>query len=372
MVNQRDLSLSSYDYELDSQLIAQKPLKHRHEARLMVVLNGSDTLPKTNHLKVWDLLDELKEGDLLVMNNTRVLRARLRVRLTNGNLAELLLLEPKGNGQWLCLAKPAKKMHPGDYLWLEALEQESLRLQVLRKDNETGGRVVQFPEDLSERESIEPLLERYGEVPLPPYIKNHDPSDIDRYQTRYASRPGAVAAPTAGLHLSDELLNALIKRGVERATVTLHVGLGTFRPLEQENLSDLRLHNEWVEVNQEVIDLINQCRNRGGRVYAVGTTTVRALEASFQAGNHSMQPFKGSVDLVIKPGYKFGVIDGLLTNFHLPKSSLLLLVSALIGRERLLSLYQEAIERKYRFFSYGDAMLITPEAVLISARFKED
>ncbi|KGG12995.1 S-adenosylmethionine:tRNA ribosyltransferase-isomerase [Prochlorococcus sp. MIT 0601] len=365
----RDLLLSSYDYKLDQRLIAQEPLDPRHEARLMLI---SKELQKNSlgikHLKVWDLVDELHAGDLIVMNDTRVLKARVRVRLASGSLAELLLLEPQGEGLWLCLGKPAKKMKPGDYLWLESLEQEPVRLQVIRKDNLTGGRVVQFPKCFSERETIENFLERYGEVPLPPYIQRHDSTDESRYQTRYASRPGAVAAPTAGLHLSDELLNAFQLRGIRQVSVTLHVGLGTFRPLEKEDLIDLELHKEWVEVKQEVIDAIADCQARGGRVIAVGTTTVRSLEASFALGDGSLIPFKGSVDLVIKPGHQFGAIDGLLTNFHLPKSSLLLLVSALIGRERLLAVYKEAIDRRYRFFSYGDAMLITPEAVLPEAR----
>ncbi len=364
----RDLTLSSYSYELDDQLIAQTPLEPRHQARLMVVSKDNKDLALANHLKVWNLQTELRPGDLLVMNDTRVLKARVRVRLTSGRLAELLLLEPQGNGRWLCLAKPAKLMRPGDFLWMESLEQEPMRLQVVSNDVETGGRVVQFSKCFSDRETIEDLLERYGEVPLPPYIQRHDPSDAERYQTRFASRPGAVAAPTAGLHLSDALLDALNQKGVQRTTVTLHVGLGTFRPLENEDLRNLQLHREWVEVKEEVVEAVKDCRARGGRVIAIGTTTVRSLEASFLAGNGSMHAFKGPVDLVIKPGHKFGVIDGLLTNFHLPKSSLLLLVSALIGRERLLALYHEAIKRNYRFFSYGDAMLITPEAILPSAR----
>ena len=201
-------------------------------------------------------------------------------------------------------------------------------------------------------------------MPLPPYITRHDESDQERYQTRYASRPGAVAAPTAGLHLSDELLKAIRARGVQLATVTLHVGLGTFRPVETEDLSDLSLHSEWVEVTPALVAAVIDCRQRGGRVIAVGTTSVRALEGAAAAGKGILQPLKGPVDLVIQPGFRFAVVQGLLTNFHLPKSSLLLLVSALIGRERLLELYEIAIEEAYRFYSYGDAMWIAPDAVL--------
>ncbi len=360
----RDLLLSSYDYELDKSLIAQKPCHPRHQAKMMVVENNKGLFSDPLHLKVWDLVDKLKVGDLLVMNNTRVLRARLRVRLRKGTLAELLLLEPQGDGRWLCLARPAKKMRPGDSLFIDTSAQTPFVLKVLERDKKTGGRIIQFPSEFSNREEIEALLKIYGEMPLPPYIQQHDASDIDRYQTRYASSPGAVAAPTAGLHLSDQLLAALSLRGINQAYVTLHVGLGTFRPLDNENLKDLRLHSEWVEVKQELVAAIEQCRSRGGRVIAVGTTTVRSLEAAFLKGQGQLKPFRGSVDLVIKPGFNFRVIDGLLTNFHLPKSSLLLLVSALIGRKNLLELYKIAIEQKYRFFSYGDAMLLPPEAII--------
>ncbi len=342
-------------------------MEPRHNARLMVLPEFTKDIHCVQHLRVWDLVDQLKAGDLLVMNDTRVLKARLKVRLARRELAELLLLEPRGQGKWLCLAKPAKRMKVGDDLFLEAFEQETLVLKVEAKDRETGGRVIQFPEEFFNREKIEKLLERYGEIPLPPYIQRHDPSDAERYQTRFACRPGAVAAPTAGLHLSDELLKELSRRGVEQARVTLHVGLGTFRPLTSEDLSTLSLHSEWAELRQDVVTAILNCRSRGGRVIAIGTTTVRTLEAAVLLGKGSLMPFSGMVDLVIKPGYKFRVIDGLLTNFHLPKSSLLLLISALIGRQRLLAFYKEAIERKYRFFSYGDAMLILPESIAMQS-----
>ena len=360
----KDFLLSSYDFNLAPECIAQVPMEPRHSARLLIVEQKQDDLTAARHVNVWDWQKELRKDDLIIVNDTRVLKARLRVRRSGGGLAELLVLEPQQGGKWLCLARPAKRMKPGDYLWLEALEQEAIRLQVLAKDIDSGGRLVQFPCRYCDREAMEELLERYGEVPLPPYIENQDTTDADRYQTRYATRPGAVAAPTAGLHLSDELLHALDKKGVNQARVTLHVGLGTFRPLDEEDLTDLHLHKEWVEVNNEVVDAVAKCRACGGRVIAVGTTSVRALEGAFFAGGGTLKPLKGNVDLVIKPGYRFGVVDGLLTNFHLPKSSLLLLVSALIGREKLLALYAEAIERQYRFFSYGDAMWIPPDAVI--------
>ncbi len=364
----RDRQLCSYDYVLPEERIAQAPVEPRHAARLLIVPPVEVAADQVRHQQVWDWQQELQPGDLLVVNDTRVLKARLRVRRSGGGLAELLVLEPRGSGQWLCLGRPAKKMRPGDQLWLESLEQEPLGLLVLATDAATGGRIVQFPPGCDDAEAIEGLLERYGEVPVPPYIDRHDPDDQTRYQTRYAARPGAVAAPTAGLHLSDELLAGLDQRGVKIARVTLHVGLGTFRPVETEDLTALTLHSEWVEVKPEVVEAVEACRKRGGRVMAVGTTSVRALEGAAQAGGGRLHPLKGPVDLVIQPGYRFAVVQGLLTNFHLPKSSLLLLVSALIGREKLLKLYAAAIEQEYRFYSYGDAMWIAPDAVLCEAR----
>ena len=368
MTDIRDSLLSSYDYELDPDLIAQKPINPRHLARLMVVKEKTKDDNFNIESKIWDIQNELNPGDLIVLNNTRVLKARLTVRLSKGGKGELLILEPLEDGLWVCLAKPAKRMRPGDYLKIEGSDHEEIQLKVIAKDDKTGGRVIQFPLDYSYRESMEILLNRFGEVPLPPYIKSVNSNDNDRYQTRFAVRPGAVAAPTAGLHLSDELLQALEKKGVLQVTITLHVGLGTFRPLSIEDLSNLELHSEWVEVTEDVVKAVESCHLLGGRVFAVGTTCVRALESAYQFGGAELKPLKSKVDLAIKPGYKFGVVDGLLTNFHLPKSSLLLLVSALIGRERLLSLYKQAINKQYRFFSYGDAMLITPEAVLPESR----
>jgi len=368
MPDSRDLQLSAYDYVLPEERIAQAPVEPRHDARLLVVPPVGSSLSELRHKRVWDWQQELQSGDLLVVNDTRVLKARLRVRRSGGGLGELLVLEPRGDGRWLCLARPAKRMRPGDQLWLEALEQDSLPLNVLASDGTSGGRIVQFPPDCFDAQALEHLLDRYGEVPLPPYITRHDISDQERYQTRYAKRPGAVAAPTAGLHLSDALLASIAERGVELAHVTLHVGLGTFRPVEIEDLTDLTLHSEWVEVRPEVVEAVSACRERGGRVIAVGTTSVRALEGASVAGGGRLQPLKGPVDLVIQPGYRFQVVQGLLTNFHLPKSSLLLLVSALIGRQRLLDLYEEAVKNEYRFYSYGDAMWIGPDAVLSTVK----
>ena len=363
-----DALLSSYGFELPPERIAQRPAEPRHCARLLAVDPvGVGPSPAARHLSVWDLQQELRPGDLLVVNDTRVLRARLEARRSTGGAVELLVLEPLGEGRWLCLAKPAKRLKPGDSLELIATAQPPLTVTVLGIDPATGGRIVQFPPDCTDAAALEPLLVQYGAIPLPPYIHEHDPADNERYQTRYAARPGAVAAPTAGLHLSDELLAAIQARGVAIATTTLHVGLGTFRPVETEDLSQLQLHSEWVEVTPQLVAAVEACRARGGRVIAVGTTSVRSLEAVAQLHGGVLAPHTGPVNLVIQPGYRFAVVQGLLTNFHLPKSSLLLLVSALIGRQRLLDLYAEAIAREYRFFSYGDAMWIAPEAVLSSA-----
>ena len=369
MLDQKDNLLSSYNYDLPNDLIAQSPAEPRHEAKLMIVKEESEESLGLTHSKIWELQDVLKAGDLLIVNNTRVLKARLKIRLSGGGLGELLLMEPRGKGKWLCLARPARRMKDGDQLWLEMSPDNFLCLKVIDKDENTGGRIIQFPNEFSSRTEMANLLDSCGEVPLPPYInKDKSSGHEEKYQTRFASRPGAIAAPTAGLHLSDELIEILKIRGVRIAQITLHVGLGTFRPLEKEDLSQLHLHSEWVDVTEEAIRAIINCKEKGGKVFAVGTTSVRALEAAYLFGRGTLKPYEGNVNLVIKPGFEFCVIDGLLTNFHLPKSSLLLLVSALISRKRMLKLYKNAIANKYRFFSYGDAMLITPDSVISTKR----
>ena len=365
-----DQRLSSYVFDLPETFIAQRPVEPRHAARLLAVAPApelSSPFP-CRHLTVWDLQQELRPGDLVVVNNTRVLKARLQARRPTGGAVELLVLEPVAASDWLCLARPAKRLQPGEVLQLEHPDQPPIGLEIVAIDSASGGRVVRFPADCTSPEAIEALLARYGSMPLPPYIHQHSDDDDSRYQTRYASRPGAVAAPTAGLHLSDALLSAIRERGVELAEVTLHVGLGTFRPVETEDLRHLELHSEWVEVSPALVAAVAACRARGGRVIAIGTTSVRSLEGVAALHGGRLQPYAGPVNLVIQPGFRFAVVEGLLTNFHLPRSSLLLLVSALIGRRRLLALYQEAIDQGYRFFSYGDAMWIAPEAVLSAAR----
>ncbi|MFM8275405.1 MAG: tRNA preQ1(34) S-adenosylmethionine ribosyltransferase-isomerase QueA [Cyanobium sp.] len=355
-----DRLLSAYDFTLPQELIAQRPVTPRHAARLLMVEPGAGV----RHRQVWDLQDELRSGDLLVVNNTRVLRARLTARRASGGAVELLVVEPQGSGLWLCLARPARRLRDGEWLQLEAPGQPGLAVRVEGDLQERGSRRIRFPPEFHDAAALEPLLARYGSMPLPPYIHQHDPSDNERYQTRFARRPGAVAAPTAGLHLSDELLAAFQQRGIELAAVTLHVGIGTFRPLDKENLEGLELHGEWVETTPELVAAVQACRARGGRVIAIGTTSVRSLEGVAALHGGELRPYAGPVSLVIQPGFRFAVVQGLLTNFHLPRSSLLLLVSALLGRSRLLELYAEAIRERYRFFSYGDAMWIPPEAML--------
>ncbi len=395
VTSSEDLRLSSYDFDLPRQAIAQQPVEPRHSARLLLVEPGDGA----RHRTVWDWPEELRPGDLIVVNDTRVLQARLQARRASGGAVEVLVLQPwgpsgegepaetlagaaalarqgeaeqqtdgDGGSDWLCLLKPAKRVKLGEELLLDTAAgfpcDTPVRLRVVASDPASGGRVVRFPAGLGDAGAIEPFLQRHGTMPLPPYI--HDDRGVagERYQTRFAARPGAVAAPTAGLHLSDALLERLRQRGVERAAVTLHVGLGTFRPLEQEHLEGLALHSEWVEVSAAVVAAVAAARARGGRVVAVGTTCVRSLEGVAALHGGELRPHAGPINLVIQPGHRFQVVQGLLTNFHLPRSSLLLLVSALIGRKRLLALYGEAIEAGYRFFSFGDAMWIPPEAVL--------
>jgi S-adenosylmethionine:tRNA ribosyltransferase-isomerase len=371
-----DRLLSRYTFDLPAEAIAQRPVEPRHSARLLMVEPGEGA----RHRTVWDWAEELRPGDLVVVNDTRVLQARLRARRATGGSVEVLVVRPwtggaleagdggmeDGGSDWLCLLKPAKRVRLNESLQLEPLPPATpVLLKVVGADPTSGGRVVRFPAGLADAGAMEPFLRRHGTMPLPPYIRDDGGVEGERYQTRFAARPGAVAAPTAGLHLSDALLERLRERGVERAAVTLHVGLGTFRPLEQENLEGLELHSEWVEVRPELVEAVAATRARGGRVVAVGTTCVRSLEGVAALHGGALQPHAGPIDLVIQPGHRFAVVEGLLTNFHLPRSSLLLLVSALIGRERLLALYGEAIREGYRFFSFGDAMWIPPEAVVV-------
>ena len=386
-----DRSLAGYDYELPQELIAQNPALPRDTSRLLLVnsRNTGKYLAPLDHI-FRDLPELLQSGDLLIMNNTRVLPARLYGRKSTGAEIEVLLLEERRHNCWLALVKPGKRFKVGAEIIFAARgggewgagsrkqgaggQEEiyssfppspslpipissSLTATVLETDEATGGRLLQF--DLPEGVSLVELLDVYGEVPLPPYI-TQSKAQSEQYQTVYAQHPGAIAAPTAGLHFTPELLQRLRDRGINQAFITLHVGVGTFRPVEVENVITHKMHEEFIEVPPETVEQIRATKASGGRIIAVGTTVTRALEGAAKSGN--LQPFCGKTDLFIYPGYEWRVVDGLITNFHLPRSSLLMLVSALIGRERLLNIYQQAIASQYRFYSFGDAMLILPEA----------
>nr|WP_152588124.1 tRNA preQ1(34) S-adenosylmethionine ribosyltransferase-isomerase QueA [Nostoc sphaeroides] len=366
-----DCSVAGYDYELAPELIAQNPAVPRDSSRLLVVnspTTGTETAPL--HHIFHDLPTLLRPGDLLVMNNTRVIPARLYGHKSTGGKIQVLLLEEQQHNCWLALVKPGKSFKQGAKIIFEAKGDEGvgevispssphlLTATVLETDAATGGRLLQF--DVPEGKSLVQLLEVFGEVPLPPYITTSQAAD-EQYQTVYAKQPGAIAAPTAGLHFTPELLQKLRDRNINQAFVTLHVGVGTFRPVEVEDVTTHQMHEEWIEVPADTVEQIRATKAAGGRIIAVGTTAVRALEGAAQSGN--LQPFCGKTDLFIYPGYQWRVVDGLITNFHLPRSSLLMLVSALIGRQRLLNIYNEAIAFGYRFYSFGDAMLILPSAI---------
>ncbi|MEA5449949.1 tRNA preQ1(34) S-adenosylmethionine ribosyltransferase-isomerase QueA [Leptolyngbya sp. CCNP1308] len=350
-----EYSLAAYQYSLPPEKIAQTPVTPRDSSRLLVV--DSPTTHAHHHFR--DLPTLLQPGDLLVVNDTRVIPARLPGYKPSGAQVEVFLLEDRGDNQWLALVRPGRRLKPGATVHFGPNpDQPDLVAQVLATDPDTNGRLLKF--EHSGKKSLFALFERLGEVPLPPYITDTAAS-ADQYQTVYAEAPGAVAAPTAGLHFTPELFERLEERGVGRSHITLHVGVGTFRPVEADNILDHKMHGEWIDVSAETVEQINATKARGGRVIAVGTTAVRALEGAAQDGE--LQPWQGKTNLFIYPGYQYRVVDGLITNFHLPGSSLLMLVSALVGRERLLRLYEDAIAQNYRFYSFGDAMLILPEAV---------
>lgn len=355
-----DFSLSAYDYELPENQIAQNPAEPRDSSRLLVVESGD----RHSHYVFRDLPNLLAPGDLLVLNNTRVIPARLYGRKPTGAPVEILLLEEKQHNCWLALVKPGKRLPLGAKILFESeggltAGEDLLTATVINIDDNTGGRILQF--EVPKNQNLTEILPNYGQLPLPPYIKDSR-SLPEQYQTVYADRPGAVAAPTAGLHFTNDLLERLQQKGIGLTYVTLHVGVGTFRPVEAENILSHKMHEEWVEVPLETVEKIQETKAKGGRIIAVGTTAVRSLEGAAVGGK--LAPFCGKTELFIYPGYRWRVVEGLITNFHLPRSSLLMLVSALVGRTRLLSLYREAIAQNYRFYSFGDAMLILPESVI--------
>lgn len=343
------LQLSDFDYALPPELIAQQPLADRDRSRLLWLGRRSGTI---EHRRFFDLPELLRPGDLLVVNNSRVFPARLLGKTPRGGRVELLLLEKRDDGCWQALAKPARRLGPGArarFGEIEARVVEAL---------DFGRRVV----ELSAPGELEEALERFGRTPLPPYIKRAGPErereDRERYQTIYARERGSIAAPTAGLHFTRAVIDRLVERGIERAELTLHVGYGTFQPLRSEAVEENRLQPESFFIPEETARSVDRARARNGRLVAVGTTTVRALETA-ATGAGRVRPGSGRTALFIYPGFSFRVVDCLVTNFHLPRSSLLFLVSAFAGVENLRRAYKEAVDQRYRFYSYGDSMLIS-------------
>ncbi len=341
--------LSDYDYELPEGRIARYPAERRDESRLLALTEDG----ATRHLRFRDIVELFRPGDVLVVNETKVVPARLLGRKPTGAPAEIFLLRPLPESAdphlWEALVRPGSKLKPGRTV----VVADDLTVEVL--DSAPGsGRVVRLITELPVAEAIE----RHGHMPLPPYLGREDePLDRERYQTVYAREPGSVAAPTAGLHFTPEVLARLQARGVHRAAVTLHVGIGTFRPVEGDDIEAHAMHHEWYTLPASAAEVINEGRERGGRVWAVGTTTVRTLESVADASGR-VRAATGTTDLFIRPGYAFRAIDCLLTNFHLPRSTLLMLVSAFAGYERTMAAYAEAIREGYRFYSYGDAMAV--------------
>ena len=354
-----DLNLvDNYDYDLPDHLIAQHPTERRDESRLLLVNRQTGEI--THHV-FSDLPALLDPGDLLVMNNTQVVPAKLTgTRTATGGKWDGLFLREEGETDWRIIGKTRGKLTAGETISLSPAvcnEQgtqphESLELKLIEKGS--GGEWIVHPH---RDESTLALLSQFGTMPLPHYMQREaDQADFDRYQTTYAERPGAVAAPTAGLHFTKEVLDKCHQRGISEAKVTLHVGLGTFRPVKVDRLTEHEMHFEWCELPDETANRINEVKQSGGNVVAVGTTSVRTLESVAQQGE--LAAWQGETNLFIRPPFQFQVVDKLLTNFHLPKSTLIVLVSTFANRELILEAYQEAVKEEYRFFSYGDAMLI--------------
>ena len=340
------MKTSDFFYELPEELIAQDPLEDRTASRLLVLDRKTD---KLEHRIFSDVIDYLSPGDCLVINNTRVIPARLiGEKEGTGGKVEILLLKRRENDIWESLVKPGKKLRPGARV---TFGDGRLKAEILEIAEE-GNRLVKFYYE----GIFEEILDSLGEMPLPPYI-THKLEDKEMYQTVYAKFDGSAAAPTAGLHVTNELLEKIRHKGVRIASITLHVGLGTFRPVKVEDVNNHHMHTEWYEVNNEAADIINETKKNGGRVICVGTTSCRTIE-SVADENGLMSAKTGETDIFIYPGYKFKVMDGLITNFHLPESTLVMLVSAFAGKERVLSAYETAVKERYRFFSFGDAMIL--------------
>ena len=348
------MHINDFDYELPEELIAQKPADKRDASRLLVVHRDTG---KTEHRHFYDILEYLKEGDCLVLNNSKVLPARLYgIKEGTGAKIEFLLIKRIEGDRWETMVRPGKRLKPGDSVMFS--EEPLLKADIIDYGND-GTRIVEFSYDgiFMER------LEEIGSMPLPPYIERQSENeDRDRYQTVYCREEGSVAAPTAGLHFTEELLEKAKAKGVELAYVNLHVGIGTFRPVKCENIEDHSMHFEEYHIDEETANTINRAKAEGRRVISVGTTSTRTVESAAyfdeEKGCWQVRSGENSTGIFIYPGYEFRIIDSLITNFHLPKSTLLMLISALYDREKILEVYQEAIRERYRFFSYGDAMFI--------------
>lgn len=341
---------SDFDFYLPEELIAQTPLERRDGSRLLALDKYSGEI---EHRHFYDLPDFLKAGDCLVMNNSRVLPARLIGTRKTGGMVELVLLRDLGDGRWECLSRPGRKTKPGTELSFGDGELNAAVEAVV----EGGNRIVRFDYEGIFLE----VLERLGKMPLPPYIKE-ELNEPERYQTVYSRELGSAAAPTAGLHFTEELLEKLRVKGVKLCYVTLHVGLGTFRPVKEDEIEDHEMHSEFCVIPEETAQAVNETKRAGGRIIAVGTTSCRTLE-SFAKEDGTLEACSGWTNIFIYPGYKFKCIDALITNFHLPESTLIMLVSALAGRENILNAYKTAVEERYRFFSFGDAMFIRDSAL---------
>lgn len=351
--------LELFNYHLPRELIAQYPLDHRIDARLMLIDRKSG---KVSHHYVRDLPDLIEPGDALVLNNSKVIPARLvGLRTSTGGKWEGLFLRSDPSGVWEILSKTRGHLTVGETITLRDKDGRDIPVLSVVAKLEDGHLAVRPVENCIEGETTaEAILERFGRVPIPPYIRDGQmvDQDVTTYQTVYARHPGSVAAPTAGLHFTTDLIRHLQKRGTVTAAVTLHVGLGTFRPMAGERLSEHKMHSEYGELPEASAEKLRQCRQRGGRIVAVGTTSARVLEAAAAETAQAHMAWQGETDIFIKPPYQFVAIDGMMTNFHLPKSTLLVMVSALAGRELIMAAYQQAIEERYRFYSYGDCMLI--------------
>ena len=339
------MKTEDFNYYLPEELIAQTPLKNRDESRLMVL---DKTTGEIEHKHFYDIIDYLEEGDVLVLNDTKVLPARLHgIKESTGSHIEILMLKELESDSWECLAKPAKRISVGD-----TIDFGGLLKATCTQVKEEGIRTFK----LSYQGILYEILDKLGEMPLPPYI-HEKLKDKDRYQTVYAKEVGSAAAPTAGLHFTPELLDKIAKKGIKIEYITLHVGLGTFRPVTSENALDHQMHSEYYIMSKETADTLNEAKKNGNMIVSVGTTSTRTLETVVNLYGE-FKECSGWTNIFIYPGYKFKAIDYLITNFHLPKSTLVMLVSALAGRENILNAYNIAVKERYRFFSFGDAMLI--------------